>query len=271
MYETRYHRPQTLAEAAQLYDGAEDPAFLSGGHTLIPTMKNRLAAPADLIDLRRIPELRGIRAADGRLIIGAAQTHAEVAASDIVRDAIPALAQLAGSIGDVQVRHMGTMGGSVANNDPSADYPSAVLSLGGCVVTSQRRIAADDFFAGLYATVLEPGEVIVAIEFPIPVAAGYAKHRNPASRYALAAVFVSRFDGRAPRVAVTGASESGVYRWSEAEERLAERFDVEALEGLTAVKAIMAEDMHACRAYRASLVATMTRRAVKAMGGMVVS
>lgn len=271
MYETRYHRPQTLAEAASLFDGAKDPAYLSGGHTLVPTMKNRLAAPGDLIDLRRIPALRGIRIADGRLTIGAAQTHAEVAASQSVRNAIPALALLAGSIGDVQVRHMGTMGGSVANNDPSADYPSAVLSLGGCVVTSQRRIAADDFFAGLYATILEPGEVIVGIEFLIPTSAGYAKHRNPASRYALAAVFVSRFEDSPPRVAVTGASEGGVYRWTEAEARLAEHFGVEALDDLQADPAIMAEDMHACRAYRASLVTAMTKRAVKNNGGMVIS
>jgi|TARA_B110000503_G_scaffold79297_1_gene121854 aerobic carbon-monoxide dehydrogenase medium subunit len=271
MYAINYHLPKTLDQATNIFTTSEDPSFLSGGHTLIPTMKNRLAAPSDLIDLRQIPELRTIRMENGHLVIGGAQTHAEVAASELIYKTIPALALLAGSIGDVQVRHIGTIGGSVANNDPAADYPAAVLSLGARIKTSKRSITADDFFTGLYDTALEPGEIIIEIAFPIPTSAGYAKHRNPASRYALAAVFISNFDNIAIRVAVTGASENGVFRWLDAESKLSGMFNFAAIHDIQADPNIMAEDMHACRAYRASLVEAMTKRAVKNMGGVAIS
>jgi carbon-monoxide dehydrogenase medium subunit len=178
MYPLTYHRPRTLAEAKALFADAPDAAFMSGGHTLVPTLKQRLAAPSDLVDLTAIPEMRGLVTAGGKLKIGAAMTHAEVAASPIVRDAIPALAGLAGSIADRHVRHRGTIGGSTANNDPAADYPSAVLSLGATVVTDRREIPADDFFTGLYETCREPGEIVVRIDFPIPDSAAYAKFRS---------------------------------------------------------------------------------------------
>ncbi|NNU80788.1 xanthine dehydrogenase family protein subunit M [Halovulum dunhuangense] len=268
MYRTEYHRPATLAEAAALFERLEDPSYLSGGHTLIPAMKNRLAAPTDLIDLRRIPDLHGIRRRDDRLVIGAATTHADVAASAIVRDAIPALAGLAGSIGDTQVRHLGTMGGSVANNDPAADYPAAVLGLAAELLTDRRRIAADAFFDGIYTTVLEPGEILREIAFPIPQAAGYAKFRNPASRYALAAAFVARLSGGCVRVAITGAGNSGVFRWEDAESALYGRFEPDALAGMEPDATDMMSDMHGSAEYRADLAAAMTRRATGAMGGV---
>src|SRR5580765_3175125 len=182
MYETHYHRPKDLAEAAKLFAGASEPKYIAGGQTLLPTMKQRLAAPSDVIDLSKLAELRGISAAGGTVTIGAGVTHAEVANSDVVKKAIPALAKLAGLIGDPAVRHKGTIGGSVANNDPGADYPAAVLGLGATIHTSERRIAAEAFFTGMFTTALKPNEIITAIEFPIPAKAGYAKFPNPASR-----------------------------------------------------------------------------------------
>lgn len=212
MYDFTYHAPDTLAEARAAFDAADDAAYLSGGHTLLPAMKSRLAEPSDLISLANLAELRGIERDGDRLIIGAAETHATVAASPLVRDTIPALASLVGSIGDVQVRHRGTIGGSVANNDPAADYPSAVLALDAEIITSERTIAAGDFFVGMYATDLEPGEILTRVSFRLPESAGYAKMRNPASRYALAATFVARLpDGI--RAAITGAGNDGVFRW----------------------------------------------------------
>lgn len=267
MYATTYHKPKTLAEAVELYENSDEPSYLSGGHTLIPTLKSRLAAPAHLIDVRNIPELSGIEVTADKVIIGSATKHAAVAASKEIKAAIPALSGLAGSIGDVQVRHMGTIGGSTANNDPAADYPAAVLSLDAIVHTDRREIPADEYFQGLYTTALEPGEILVRVEFKIPDIAGYAKFRNPASRYSMAAAFVSRHRDGHVRVAITGAGNEGVFRWTEAEELLTENFSAEALEGLTIDPSGMMGDMHAPADYRAHLVAVMTRRAVQNLGG----
>jgi carbon-monoxide dehydrogenase medium subunit len=266
VYATTYHRPKTIVEAVALYEGFDDASYLSGGHTLIPALKNRLAAPQHLIDVRAIPELSGITVTADKVVIGAATRHAAVAACEEVKAAIPALCGLAGSIGDVQVRHMGTIGGSTANNDPAADYPSAVLSLDAVVHTDRRAIAADDFFQGLYMTALEPGEILVRIEFRIPEIAGYAKFRNPASRYSMAAAFVSRHRDGKVRVAITGAGNGGVFRWSEAEERLADDLTPTALDGLALDPSLMMGDMHAPADYRAHLVAVMSRRAVENLG-----
>ena len=266
MYETAYHKPKSLEEAIRLYNTLEEPSYLSGGHTLIPTLKSRLAAPRHLIDVRAIPELSGIEVTTDKVIIGAATEHAVVAASKQVRAAIPALAGLAGSIGDVQVRHMGTIGGSTANNDPAADYPSAVLSLDAVIHTDRRKIPADEYFQGLYTTALEADEILVRIELKIPETAGYAKIRNPASRYSLAAAFVSRHRDGHVRVAITGAGNDGVFRWTEAEERLTKNLAAEALEGLTIDPSRMMGDIHAPADYRAHLVAVMTRRAVENIG-----
>lgn len=271
MYETKYHRPNSLAEAAAIFSGSEDAAYLSGGHTLLPTMKGRLAAPAHLVDLRRIPDLKGIRVEADRVVVGATTCHADVAASREIAAAVPALAGLAGSIGDVHVRHVGTIGGSVANNDPAADYPSAVLALNAVVHTDRRDIPADDYFAGVYTTTLEPGEIVTRITFAIPEIAGYAKFRNPASRYAMAASFVARHKDGTVRVAITGAGNAGVFRWTDAEQALARDFSARALEDLSLDPADIMSDMHGSAEYRAHLAAVMTRRAVENMGKVVVT
>ena len=265
MYQTSYHRPSTVAEAAGLLAGAEDFKLLAGGQTLIPTMKQRLAAPQTLIDIGQIAELKGITVSGGTVTIGAGTTHATVAGSADVKAAIPALAKLASGIGDPHVRHMGTIGGSVANNDPAADYPSAVLGLGATVVTNKREIAADDFFQGMFTTALEEDEIITRFVFPVPARAGYAKFANPASRYAMAGVFVAETGGSV-RVAVTGAGSNGVFRWSEAESALGSSFAASALEGLTADAGAMLSDIHGDAAYRANLVKVMAKRAVTAAG-----
>ncbi|MGO1077545.1 FAD binding domain-containing protein [Inquilinus sp. CA228] len=265
MHPVRYHRAVSVAEAARLFAEQEDPSYLSGGHTLLPTMKLGLRQPSDLIDLGRIEELQGIEAGDGILSIGAATRHAETAASPLVRRHIPALAGLAGSIGDRHVRHRGTIGGSVANNDPAADYPAAVLALGAIVVTDRRRIPAEDFFTGLYETALGPGEIITRIACPIPDSAGYAKFRSPASRFAIAAAFVTRTRG-AVRVAVTGAGSGGVFRPRELEDVLARDFSSGALADCRIDPELMLADQNGTPAYRANLVLVMARRAVDAMG-----
>jgi carbon-monoxide dehydrogenase medium subunit len=267
MYQTNYHRPTTVAEAAKLFAGAGDSAYISGGHTLLPAMKARLAAPANLIDLRHVQELRGIHVSGDSLSIGAGMTHAEVAASSNVRNAISTLAALAGSIGDPQVRHLGTIGGSVANNDPAADYPAAVLALAGTVHTDRRRVAADEFFTGLYTTALGEGEIVTRVEFKIPAASGYAKFRNPASRYPMAGVFVAKLKDGAVRVAVTGAGNDGVFRWKAAEDALAGDFSPHALRGLTLDASRMMGDIHGSAEYRAHLVTVMARRALENPGG----
>ena len=266
MYETTYHRPTSVEEARRLHGQAGEAAYLSGGHTLLPAMKLRLAAPAALIDLTRIQALKGIEVTSDAISIGAAMTHAEVAQSREVQGASPALAALAGSIGDPQVRHLGTIGGSVANNDPAADYPAACLALAATIRTDEREIAADDFFAGLYETALTPGEIVTRVTFRIPAEAGYAKFRNLASRYPMAGVFVARHRDGAVRVAVTGAGNSGVFRWAEAEQRLASNFSPESLRDLSVEEGRMMGDIHGSPAYRANLVRVMARRAVENLG-----
>ena len=266
MYETRYHRPESVTQAAALFAGAAEGRYLSGGQTLIPTMKQRLAAPSDVIDISAIAELKGIDAAGETVSIGAGATHAEVHASDAVRQAIPALADLAGLIGDPAVREMGTIGGSLANNDPAADYPAAVLALGATIHTSRRSLVADDFFAGLFSTALEDGEIVTRVTFPVPAKAAYAKFRNPASRYAVAGVFVARMKDGTIRVGVTGAGSGGVFRAEAMEQALARSWTPEAIDAVAIDPADMLSDIHASAAYRANLVKVMARRAVAAIG-----
>lgn len=263
MYAFEYHRPTSVREAAALASKAEDIKFLAGGHTLLPTMKMRLAAPANLVDLGQIAELLGIERSGDAVTIGAMTKHAEVANSTEIREAIPALAEMAELIGDPHVRHRGTIGGSIANNDPSADYPAACLALGATIATNKRKIAADSFFQGIFTTALEEGEIITRVSFQIPSQAAYAKFRNPASRYALVGVFVAKRASEA-RVAVTGAGSNGVFRVPEMEQALSQRFAPEALDGITVPPDDMNSDMHADAAYRAHLVGVMARRAVQA-------
>lgn len=265
MYPTNYHRPKDLAAALRLFGEGDDASFLSGGHTLLPTLKQRLARPSDLIDLGAIPMLRGIETGPDMLSIGATTPHADVAASPIVRERIAALAGLAGSIGDRHVRHRGTIGGSVANNDPAADYPSAVLGLGATVVTDRRAVAADDFFVSLYETALKPGEIVTRIVFPVPDAAGYAKFRSPASRYAVVGVFIAR-TGSAVRVAITGAGSSGVFRATELEAALSADFRSDALVSHRIDPAMLMGDLNGPPEYRAHLAMVMARRAVENVG-----
>ncbi|HUN50945.1 MAG TPA: xanthine dehydrogenase family protein subunit M [Candidatus Sulfotelmatobacter sp.] len=260
MYTFDYHRPSNLAEAAKLLSG--EAKLLAGGQTLLPTLKQRLARPSALVDLGGIAELRGIKVGGGTVTIGATTRHAEVAASADVAKAIPALAALAGGIGDRQVRNMGTIGGSLANNDPAADYPAAVLGLNATVHTNKRKIAADSFFKGMFETALEDGEIITAVEFPVPQKAAYMKFDNPASRYAIVGSFVAQTkDG--VRVAITGAAPC-VYRWSEAEKALAGNFSAAAVEKLKAAASGLNADIHASADYRAHLIGVMTKRAVAA-------
>ena len=267
MYPLSYHRPKTLDEAKALFAEGLDATFLSGGHTLLPTLKQRLAAPSDLIDVTAIPEMRGI-VLDGRTLrIGAAMTHDEVSSSPEVRRAIPTLAGLAGSIGDRHVRHRGTIGGSTANNDPAADYPSAVLALGGTVVTDRRSVPAGQFFTGLYETCREPGEIVTRVDFPVPDLAGYAKFRSQASRYSIVGVFVAR-TGSAVRVAVTGAGASGVFRPSEFEAALSADFRGEAIASLSVDPDSLLSDLNGTGEYRAHLIKVLCRRAVDAPGNV---
>jgi carbon-monoxide dehydrogenase medium subunit len=262
MYAFEYHRPTSVRQAANIAAKMEDVKFLAGGHTLLPTMKQRLAAPANLIDLGQVAELRGIERSARSITVGAMTRHAEVAASREIHEALPALAELAELIGDPHVRSRGTAGGSIANNDPAADYPAACLALGATIVTNKRKHAADDFFKGLFETALEEGEIITKVNFPIAQKAAYAKFRNPASRYALVGVFVAK-RGSDVRVAVTGAGANGVFRWTQAEEALRGRFAAKSLEGLTASPEGLNSDIHADAAYRAHLIGVMARRAVQ--------
>ena len=260
MYNFDFVKPATLADAITALSGEEAQA-LSGGQTLLPSMKQRLNAPATLVSLTGIPDLVGVTRDGDTLVIGAATTHAQVAAEAAAH--YPALAALAAGIGDPAVRNRGTIGGSLANNDPSACYPAAVLASGAVIVTNTREIAADDFFDGMFATVLHEGEIITSARFPFPQQAAYAKFLQPASRFALTAAFVAQFaDG--VRVAITGASEGGVFRWSEAEAALGGNFSADALSGIAAQADGMIGDLHGTPAYRAHLVGVMTRRAVSA-------
>ncbi len=263
MYAFEYHRPTSVRQAATLATKVDDMKFVAGGHTLLPTMKQRLAAPANLIDLGQIAELRGIERSARSVTIGAMTRHADVAGSADVREAIPGLAEMAELIGDPHVRNRGTIGGSIANNDPAADYPAACIALGATIVTNKRKIAADDFFQGLVDTALDEGEIVTKVSFPVAQKGAYAKFRNPASRYALVGVFVAKRSSDV-RVAVTGAGSNGVFRWTEAEEALKGRFGVKSLEGLSASADGLNSDIHADATYRAHLIGVMTRRAVQA-------
>jgi carbon-monoxide dehydrogenase medium subunit len=263
MYAFTYHRPGTVRQAANLLGKQEEAKLLAGGHTLVPTMKLRLAGPKHLVDLGKVEGLTGIELKGRSLVIGAMTPHVDVATSAVVKENIPALADLAGRIGDPAVRHRGTIGGSVANNDPNADYPAGVLGLGATIITNKRRIAADEFFKGLFDTALEPDEIITKVQFPKPNKAAYQKFPNPASRFALVGVFVSK-RGSDIRVAVTGAGSGGVFRVTSFEEALKKRFGAKSLEGLTVPADGMASDIHGSAEYRAHLIGVLARRAVAA-------
>ena len=263
MYEFNYHRPGSIADAVSLVDRADDPKFLAGGQTLLPTLKQRLAMPSDLVDLANIAELTGITANGDRVTVGAMARHVEVANSSDVQAKIPALAALAGDIGDRQVRNRGTLGGSIANNDPAADYPAACLALGATVTTNERSMAADEFFIGLFETALGDSEIVTSVTFPPPDKAAYMKFKNPASRYAIVGVFVARF-GADVRVAVTGAGSNGVFRITEMENALSLNFSPDAIAGIVVPEDGLNSDIHAAADYRAHLIGVMARRAVAA-------
>jgi aerobic carbon-monoxide dehydrogenase medium subunit len=261
MYNFTYHRPTGLRQAGNMLTKLEEAKLLAGGQTLIPVMKQRLASPANIIDLNRIEGLDGIELKGRSLVIGAMARHVDVATSDVVKQNLPALAELAEMVGDPHVRHRGTLGGSIANNDPNADYPAACLGLGATIVTTKRRIPADDFFKGMFETALEPDEIITKVMFPLVKKAGYIKFRNPASRFALVGVFVSK-RGSEIRVAVTGAGASGVFRVAAFEEALKKRFAAKSLDGLTVPATGLASDIHGSAEYRAHLIGVLAKRAV---------
>jgi carbon-monoxide dehydrogenase medium subunit len=260
MHAFHYHRPSSAKDAISL---AKDEArYLAGGQSLVQAMKLRLSSPSDLVDLGTIQELAGIKVSGGTVEIGAMTRHAEVASSAEIVKAIPALASLAGMIGDRQVRNMGTIGGSLANNDPAADYPAAALGLGATITTSKRKIEADQFFTGLYETALEPGELITSVSFPAPKRAAYMKFKNPASRFAIVGVFVADFGGKV-RVGVTGAGPSA-FRQAEMEKALSAKFAPESVAGIKVKADGLNNDLHASPEYRAHLITVMAKRAVEA-------
>ncbi len=263
MYEFTYERPATTADAAR--QAAAGAKVLAGGQTLLASMKLRLSDPGQLVDLGGIAELAGIRKVGNAIVIGAMTRHVAVARSADVKASIPALADLAAHIGDRQVRALGTLGGSVANNDPAACYPSAVLGLGATVHTTQRKIAADDFFQGMFTTALNDGELITAISFPIPKRAAYLKFKQPASRFALIGVFVAQTDGGV-RVAVTGGG-NGVFRHAGLEAALGKSFTAQAAAAVKIDASELSSDLHASAAYRANLISVHTQRAVAQLGG----
>lgn len=265
MYEFEYVRPKSVAEAAGFLAANGDARLMSGGMTLLPTMKQRLAQASHLVHVGPLGELKSITRDGDTLVVGSAATHDQVQESEVVRSAIPALAKLARGIGDPQVRYMGTIGGSIANNDPAADYPAGVLGLGATVVTHLRQIAADDYFQGLFTTALAEGEIVTAVRFPVPRRAGYVKFAHPATGYAMAGVFVVE-TGSGVRVAVTGAG-NGVFRWAEAEAALAKSMSPNALDGLALDASHFSEDIHATREYRAQLCRVMAARAVNELLG----
>ncbi len=264
MYNFEYQRAQSVADAAKALGAKEEAKLLAGGMTLIPTLKQRLAKPSDLVDLGRIAELKGIKRDGNAIVVGAMTRHVEVATSDLVKSAIPALAHLAEGIGDPQVRNRGTIGGSVANNDPAADYPAAVLGLNATVITNKRKIAADDFFKGMFETALAPDEIITAVSFPVAEKAGYSKFPNPASRYAVVGVMVARTGGQV-RVAVTGAGPV-VFRQKDMEAALGRSWSADAVANIKQSAAGLNSDIHASAEYRAHLVTVMAKRAVQAAG-----
>ncbi|MBX3597243.1 MAG: xanthine dehydrogenase family protein subunit M [Rhizobiaceae bacterium] len=259
MYAVNYHRAKSVSEAAKL--GKGDAKFLSGGMTLIPAMKTRLAAPSDLVDLTHIQELKGITVTGKNVTIGAGTTHYEVATDQRLAKVCPAITYLAGLIGDPAVRHRGTIGGSIANNDPAADYPAAMLALGATITTNKRSIPAEKFFKGLFETALKEGEIVTSVSFTAPAKCGYAKFPNPASRYAMTGVFVAK-GKEGVRVAVTGAGDDGVFRSRELEAALSRSFAVDTLEGVRVPSDSLMDDMHASSDYRAALIIAMAKRAV---------
>ena len=253
-----------VAEAASLVGKSAEGKLVAGGMTLIPTLKQRLAKPSDLVDLGGIAELKGIKQEGNALIIGAMTRHIEVAESDVVKKAIPALAHLAAHIGDPAVRNRGTIGGSISNNDPAADYPSSVVALNATVITNKRKIEGEKFFTGMFETALEPGEIVTSVSFPIPDKAAYMKFPNPASRYAVVGVFVAKSkDG--VRVAVTGAGPA-VFRQKDMEAALTKNFSADAIKGVVQKPDGLNADIHASAEYRAHLIGVMARRAVQAAG-----
>jgi carbon-monoxide dehydrogenase medium subunit len=260
MYAFGYHRPGSVADAVKLLADHPDAKLLAGGQTFIPTLKQRLAQPTDVVDLAGIADLKTIKAEGDKLVIGAMVKHAEVARNATVKSLIPALAAMAHDIGDVQVRNRGTIGGSVSNNDPAADYPGAVVALGATVTTDRRTIAGDDFFTGMFETALEEGEILTSISFPKPIAAAYEKFRNPASRYAMVGVFVAKLPSGV-RVAVTGAGPC-VFRLPSFEAALASNFSADAIENLTVDASGLNSDIHASADYRAHLIKVVAKRAL---------
>lgn len=262
MYDFRYHRPATLGEAVELLRNSEDGKYLAGGQTLIPVMKQRLAAPSDLIDLGRIDGLSEISATEAGVSIGGMARHAAVGSSSEIRARIPALAALAANIGDPHVRNCGTIGGSIANNDPAADYPAALLALGAKVITDRRTIGADAFFTDMFETALEADELVIAVEFPVPEHAAYVKFPNPASRYAIAGVMAASYPDGA-RLAVTGAGPC-VFRVAEMESALSANFSASALDGISVPEDDLNSDLHASAAYRSHLITVLAKRAVQA-------
>ena len=266
MYETTYHRPSSVDEAVALFAKGKEAKYLAGGHTLIPVMKQRLASPSDVIDLGKIKDLVGVEASGDALTIKAATSHYDVATSAVAQKAIPALAHLASLIGDPAVRHRGTIGGSIANNDPAADYPAALLALGATVKTNKRSISADDFFKGLFATALADGEIITAVSFPIAAKAGYSKFPHPASRFALTGVFVAKSKSGDVRAAATGASSSGVMRVAAIEAALKANWSPGALDSVKISANGLLSDIHGSADYRANLIRVMAQRAVAEAG-----
>ena len=266
MHETTYHRPSSVAEAAALFAKGSESKYLAGGHTLIPVMKQRLASPSDVIDLGQIKELVGIGLSGDALTIKAATTYFDILQSADAKKAIPAIVHLTSVLGDPQVRYRGTIGGSIANNDPAADFPAAVLALGATVKTNKRSIAADDFFKGLFTTALEDGEIITEIGFPIPAKAGYSKMRHPASRFALTGVFAVKTRAGDVRVAATGASQNGVMRVPAIEAALKANWSAGALDSVKISVDGLLTDIHGSSAYRANLIKVMAQRAVAAAG-----
>lgn len=261
MYAFKYHRPTTVRQAANLLTKFPEGKLLAGGQSLLPVMKLRLASPSDIVDLGRVEGFTGVELKGRSLVIGAGTTHFEVANSQIVKESLPVLAELAGGIGDPAVRHRGTIGGSLANNDPNADYPAASLGLGATIITNKRRIPADEFFQGMFSTALEPNEIIVKVSFPLAKKAAYQKFKHPASGFALVGVFVSK-RGSDIRVAVTGAGSNGVFRVTAFEEALKKRFSPKSIEGLSVPADGMNTDIHASAEYRAHLVGVLARRAL---------
>jgi aerobic carbon-monoxide dehydrogenase medium subunit len=260
MYDFTYQKPANLDEAVAALLGDEDAKALAGGMTYIPVLKQRLARPSKIVDLAGL-NLRGITVSGNTVTIGAMTRHCDIAASAEIKAQIPGLQHQASLIGDEAVRHRGTMGGSLANNDPSACYPSAVLALGGTIRTNKRSIAADDFFTGMFSTALEQGEIITSIELPIPEKSAYEKFRNPASRYAIVGVFVAKH-ANGVRLAITGASQGGVFRHTEMEQALSANFSPDAIANITTPADGLNGDIHASAEYRAHLIGVIAKRAV---------